>query len=44
MPRLLASAGRQIAGLAARFARADLHHDKGLQEVMKITGFGIVKN
>jgi hypothetical protein len=43
--RLSASAGgRPIAGLAARFARADLHHDKGLQEVMKITGFGIVKN
>ena len=36
---VLASAGgRQIAGLAARFALADLHHDKGLQEVMKITG------
>jgi hypothetical protein len=40
--RLLASTGgRQIAGLATRFACADLHHDKGLQEVMKITRFGI---
>ena len=38
---LAAAGGRQIAGPAARFARADLHHDKGLKEGMKITRFGI---